>query len=108
MACRAEEEQFHASTDAAHQPQPHGMHVMSVLEQVGDDVMRENFWNYGQYRCAHSLQPRTHERGKPQKNYPLENYMSAGTRSGTVGILLCPPFGDAPRDENSSVLRLVF
>lgn len=61
MACRAEEEQFHASTETSHQPQPqpHGMHVMSVLEQVGDDVMHENFWNYGQYRCVHYFQPIT-------------------------------------------------
>lgn len=53
LVCRAEQEQFQASSDLTQHPQPqaHGMHVMSVLEQIGDDVMRDNFWNYGQCRC---------------------------------------------------------
>lgn len=49
--CRAEHEQVSEAADPNQPPPPmHGLHVIGVLEQVGDDVMRENFWNYGQCR----------------------------------------------------------
>jgi hypothetical protein len=49
--CRAEQEQGGAADELTQQFEMQGLHIISVLEQVGDDVMRENFWNYGQYRC---------------------------------------------------------
>jgi hypothetical protein len=51
LDCRAEQEQGGAGDELAQQFEMQGLHIISVLEQVGDDVMRENFWNYGQFRC---------------------------------------------------------
>lgn len=55
LRCRAEQEQFQAPAELRQQPsqQWQGLHIMSVVEQVGDDVMREHFWDYGQCRCEY-------------------------------------------------------